>query len=85
MARFVVGLIIGGVLVMGIASGQGGSGGTPSPTYPPGTWVDAPVEAKAGTLLANRGYCRRGTEIRQVHNIIDNDWRTTHYRCRPNG
>lgn len=85
MARFVMGLIIGGVLVMGIASGQGGGGpGAPQSTPAPGSWVDAPLEAPTGTSLAVRGYCRRGYEVRQVLDPWDTQpWRSVHYRCRP--
>lgn len=85
MARFVMGLIIGGVLVMGIASGQGRGGpGEPQTTPAPGSWVDVPLEAPTGTILAVRGHCRRGYEVRQVRDEWDTQpWRSVHYRCRP--
>lgn len=80
MARFVMGMIIGGVLVMGIASGQGGGAGPdPTPTPAPGPlWVDAPLRAQTGTHLARSGFCRRGYEVRQI-----DGWQSTHYRCGP--
>jgi hypothetical protein len=80
MARFVVGLIIGCILVMGIASGQGSGGAAgPSPTPPPPpVWVDAPMKAASGTHLAHQGFCRRGYEVVQV-----GGWQSKHYRCRP--
>lgn len=80
MARFVVGLIIGGVLVMGIASGQGGgAAGDPTSTpAPEPVWVDTPMKAASGTHLAHHGFCRRGFEVRQL-----DGWQSTHYKCSP--
>ena len=86
MARFVIGLIIGGVLVMGIASGgQGGGGaGQPETTPAPGTWVDAPMQAPTGSILAQTDHCRRGYEGRQLHPLWEPEpWQSTYYRCRP--
>ena len=79
MARFVVGLIIGGVVVTGIASGQsdgagGGPRSTPAPEQP--VWVQAPMKAVSGTHLAHHGFCRRGLEVRQV-----GGWQSRRYRC----
>lgn len=78
MSRFVVGLIIGGVVVTGIASGQGGApAGGPTPTPAPApVWVEAPMKAAAGTHLARNGFCRRGLEVRQV-----GGWQSRRYRC----
>ena len=78
MARFVVGLIIGGVLVMGIASGQSGvASGDPTSTPPPeSVWIDAPMKAASGTHLGHHGFCRRGFEVRQV-----GGWQSRRYRC----
>ena len=78
MTRFVAGLIIGGVLVMGIASGRSGvATGDPTSTPPPEpVWVDAPMKAASGTHLAYHGFCRRGFEVRQV-----DGWRSRRYRC----
>ena len=84
----VVGVLIGGVLGMGIASGQGNGDPTAQTTPAPGSWVLAPMEAKADTFLANHGYCRKGLEVRQVQDpwIPENQrWTSTHYRCRPIG
>lgn len=82
MARVVIGLIIGGVLVMGIASG-GEGGGAPQATPAPGTLVDVTIQARAGSKLAATGHCRRGYEIRQVAEPSDPyPWRSTQYRCR---
>lgn len=68
MARFVVGLIIGGVVVTGIASGQseGAGGGPRSTPAPEPVWVQAPMKAASETHLAHTGFCRRGLEVRQV-------------------
>lgn len=78
MARFVVGLIIGGVLVIGIASGQNGgaTGGPTSTPAPEPVWVDTPMKAASGTHLAHHGFCRRGFEVRQAEG-----WQSRHYRC----
>jgi hypothetical protein len=78
MTRFVVGLIIGAVLVMGIASGQGGgAAGDPTSTPPPEPiWADTPMKAASGTHLAHHGFCRRGFEVRQV-----DGWQSRRYRC----
>jgi hypothetical protein len=78
MARFIAGLIIGGVVVTGIASGQGGgTGGGPTSTpAPEPVWVQAPMKAASGTHLAHHGFCRRGLEVRQV-----GGWQSRRYRC----
>ncbi|HEX7248103.1 MAG TPA: hypothetical protein VF351_08395 [Actinomycetota bacterium] len=78
MARFALGLIVGGLLVTGIASGQGGgtAGGPASTPAPEPVWVDTPMKAASGTHLAHHGFCRRGLQVRQV-----GGWQSRHYRC----
>ena len=78
MARSALGLIVGALLVMGIASSQGdGAAGSPASTpAPEPVWVDTPMKAASATHLARRGFCRRGFEVRQV-----GGWQSRHYRC----
>ena len=100
MVRFVLGLFVGGVLVLGLASAQGGDWGggpaptetdtvTPSSTPPPDpppqpTWVDGPMQAREDSYLARTGHCHAHQEIVRVFDpYIGDQWRSTHYRCRP--
>ena len=79
MARWLMGMLIGAVLMMGIAADRAAAlGVTRRPPHLPAAWVDTPMHAHSGTHLAHFGFCRRGYEVRQL-----DGWQSTHYRCRP--
>lgn len=69
MKRFVTGVLVGAVLVMGVAEG-----------IPwPGPWTQAPMDAGGYTFLFEHGYCEKGTKIRRVPN---HTWRpSNNYAC----
>jgi hypothetical protein len=56
MKRFLVGVVVGAVLVMGAAEG-----------IPwPGDWKRAPMDAQEFTFLFDHGYCQKGYRIKRI-------------------
>lgn len=73
MRRFLTGVVVGGVLVMGIAQAI---------PPPEGSWEQAPMDARDDSYLFDHGYCEKGTRIRRVS--TGNGWPpSNNYTCVP--
>lgn len=72
MRRFLLGLIVGGVLAMGFAAH-----GLPDPGE---DWSRTPMRAETGSYLAENGHCKRDQRLMQW-----GGWQSRKYRCVPKG
>jgi len=70
MRRFAAGVMVGGVLVMGVAQGL------PNP----GEWRRAPMKAGTETFLYEHGYCQKDFRLRHAGDRTSN-----RYICVPKG
>jgi len=68
--RFILGVIVGALLVIGVAEA----------TPWPGEWKQAPMDAGEFTYLYEHGYCRRGYVVHRVGPRPSNN-----YECRLKG
>jgi len=64
MRKFLAGVIVGSILVMGAAE-----------AIPwPGEWRQAPMDAGEYTFLYKHGYCERGTKVKRVGERPSNNY-----------